>query len=145
MGTSFVRAALSLSALGVLVACASQGPKERPPQPVTSAQEVERNPGDPIEKLLQKTDPGVLVSPTGNGGIAVQIRGTGSFYGSDQPLYLIDDVPVTPGPGGALVGINPHDIESIKVLKNPQDTGIYGMRGANGVILIKMKKAGKLD
>jgi len=50
---------------------------------------------------------------------------------------------VQPGPGGALIVINPHDIESIKVLKDPADTGIYGMRGANGVILITTKRPGK--
>jgi len=55
-------------------------------------------------------------------------------------LFVIDDVPMEAGPGGALRGINPYDIESIKVLKDPAETGIYGMRGANGVILIKMKK-----
>ena len=43
----------------------------------------------------------------------------------------------------ALIVINPHDIESIKVLKDPADTGIYGMRGANGVILITTKRPGK--
>jgi TonB-dependent SusC/RagA subfamily outer membrane receptor len=52
-------------------------------------------------------------------------------------------VPITPGPGGALNGINPYDIESIRVLKNPADIAIYGMRGANGVIVITMKKPGK--
>ena len=46
-------------------------------------------------------------------------------------------------PGGALVGLNPHDIESIQVLKNPEDTGIYGSRGGNGVIVIKTRRPGK--
>jgi len=58
-------------------------------------------------------------------------------------VYVVDDVPVQPGPGGALIVINPHDIESIKVLKDPAETGIYGMRGANGVILITTKRPGK--
>jgi len=62
---------------------------------------------------------------------------------SNAPVYVVDDVPVQPGPGGALIVINPHDIESIKVLKDPADTGIYGMRGANGVILITTKRPGK--
>jgi TonB-dependent SusC/RagA subfamily outer membrane receptor len=57
---------------------------------------------------------------------------------------VIDDVPFQPGPSGALTGINPYDIESIKVLTNPADVGIYGIQGANGVILIKTKRAGPL-
>ena len=99
--------------------------------------------GEPIEKSLQSKFPGVLVTQTADGGIALQIRGTSSAMGSNAPLYVIDDQPVQAGPGGALVGVNPHDIETIKVLKNPADTGIYGMRGANGVIVITTKKPGR--
>ena len=98
---------------------------------------------EPIEKVLQEKVPGVLITRTSDGGIAVQIRGASSFYGSNQPLYVIDDMPMQPGPGGALTGVNPYDIESIQVLKSPADTGVYGMRGANGVIVIKTKKPGK--
>ena len=46
------------------------------------------------------------------------------------------------GPAG-LAGINPHDIASITVLKNPTDTAIYGLRGANGVIVITTKRPGQ--
>ena len=56
---------------------------------------------------------------------------------------MIDDVPISAGPNGTLTGVNPYDIESIKVLKDPADTGIYGIRGGNGVILITTKHAGK--
>ena len=106
------------------------------------ARDVQRDTGESLEKRLQALDPGVLVTRTANGGIAVQIRGASSFMGSNQPLYVIDDVPTDPGPGGALTGINPHDIESMKVLKNPSDIAIYGIRGGNGVIVIKTKKPG---
>jgi TonB-dependent SusC/RagA subfamily outer membrane receptor len=136
MTSSLSRAALSVSVLVSLAAGCASGPQTRETP-------VKPNIGDPIIKQLEAKDPGILVTRTGDGGIAVQIRGSGSFYGSDQPLYVVDDVPMTPGPGGALNGVNPHDIESIKVLKNPADTGIYGMRGANGVIVIKLKKPGK--
>ena len=53
---------------------------------------------------------------------------------------MIDGFPIQPGPGGALVGISPYDIESIKVLKDPVETAIYGLRGANGVIVITTKR-----
>jgi len=80
----------------------------------------------------------VSVSPSG--AISVLIRGAASFYGGSQPLYVVDGVPIQPGPGGTLVGINPYDIESIRVLKGPPETTIYGVRGANGVVVIKTKQ-----
>jgi TonB-dependent SusC/RagA subfamily outer membrane receptor len=113
--------------------------------PAVTRQEIEDKQGESIEKQLQSKSPGVVVTTMPDGGIAVNIRGSSSQLASNQPLYVIDDVPVTPGPGGALVGLNPHDIESIAVLKNPEDTAIYGSRGGNGVIVIKTKRPGKKD
>ena len=113
------------------------------PGPAVSRQEIEDKQGESIEKQIQSKSSGVVVTTTPDGGIAVNIRGSSSQLASNQPLYVIDDIPVTPGPGGALVGLNPHDIESIAVLKNPEDTGIYGSRGANGVIVIKTRRPGK--
>jgi TonB-dependent SusC/RagA subfamily outer membrane receptor len=110
-----------------------------------TAKDIENNPNQPIEQLLQAKVPGVWITRTADGGVAVQIRGTTSFYGSNQPLYVIDGVPIQPGPNGALTGVNPYDIESIEVLKDAADTAIYGMRGANGVIVVKTKKPGKRD
>ena len=69
------------------------------------------------------------------------IRGATSIYGNNEPLYVLDGIPIQPGPGGTLAGISPYDIESIQVLKDPADTALYGMRGANGVIVIKTKRA----
>jgi TonB-dependent starch-binding outer membrane protein SusC len=80
-----------------------------------------------------------MISRTADGGIAVRIRGNGSINASMEPLYVIDGLAIQPGPGGALVGINPHDIESIEVLKDAASLSFYGMRGANGVIVIKTK------
>lgn len=87
-----------------------------------------------------------MVTRTSSGDIAVQlIKGPSSFYGSSEPLYLLDDVPFRPAPGGGLTGVNPYDIESIKALTRPEDIGIYGVRGANGVIVITTKKHGQND
>jgi len=83
--------------------------------------------------------PGVWISRTADGGIAIRIRGTSSLMGNTEPLYIIDDVPINPGPNGALTGINPHDIASIEVVKDATGTAMYGVRGANGVIIIKTK------
>jgi TonB-dependent SusC/RagA subfamily outer membrane receptor len=60
--------------------------------------------------------------------------------GNNAPLYVVDGVAFRPGANGELVGINPYDIESIKVLKNASDTALYGIRGGNGVIEITTKK-----
>jgi TonB-dependent SusC/RagA subfamily outer membrane receptor len=103
-----------------------------------TAEDIDRQRGESLEEILAGRISGVEVYRT-PGGIAVRIRGGTSIYGSNEPLYVIDGVPVTPGPGGNLTGINPYDIESIKVLKDPVDTTMYGIRGANGVIVIKTK------
>lgn len=135
----------TLSLCALAIACSSKrGVRPQPdPKADVTAADIEKAGADPIEKQLQAKAAGVIVSRSPDGGIAVQIRGPASFYGSSEPLYVIDDVPFQPQPGGVLQGINPHDIEYIKVLKNPEDVGIYGVRGANGVIYIKMKKPGR--
>ncbi len=140
------RALLPVALLvGLAAACGPRPaatPKQTPSPSTVTADEIERNANDPsVVKMLEGRVSGVTVEQGPNGGIAVRIRGASSFYGNNEPLYIVDGIPFTPGPGGALTGINPHDIESIQVLKNPADTGIYGARGANGVIVIKMKKA----
>jgi TonB-dependent SusC/RagA subfamily outer membrane receptor len=105
--------------------------------------DISRHPGEPIEKILANRVSGVDVALTPEGYLTVRIRGAASVMGSTEPLYVIDGVPISPGPNGALVGINPNDIESIRVLKDAASTASYGSRGANGVVLIKLKKAGQ--
>jgi TonB-dependent starch-binding outer membrane protein SusC len=131
--------------LGFAAGCASGGKAHKPdPKATVTSKDIDRSSSsEPIEKLLQDKVPGLLVTRTPDGGIALQIRGTSSLTGNNAPLYVIDGVPVQAGPGGALVGVNPHDIDTIKVLKDPADTGIYGMRGGNGVIVITTKKPGQ--
>lgn len=75
-----------------------------------------------------------------DGSIAVRIRGGTSVYGDSEPLYVIDGMTVQAGPGGALQGINPYDIVRIEVLKDIGSTAAYGVRGANGVILITTRR-----
>jgi TonB-dependent SusC/RagA subfamily outer membrane receptor len=96
---------------------------------------------EPIEVVLQRKVPGVVVTRTGGGSIAVQIRGATSFSTDARPLYVLNGVQFDPGPGGELTGINPYDIETIKVLKGA-DATLYGIQGANGVIVITTKQAG---
>ena len=109
--------------------------------PVVTAEDIERSPGTPLEQIIEAKIPGILVTRTSSGAIAIRIRGTSSIYGSNDPLYVIDGTPLDAG-AGALTGLNPYDIESIRVLKDPADTGLYGVRGANGVIVITTKRPG---
>lgn len=85
--------------------------------------------------------PGLDVRSNGSGSVSIRIHGTGTFYGSSQPLYVLDGVPITPGPNGTIRGLSARDIESIEVLKDPDQTALYGVRGGNGVIVIKTKSA----
>ena len=93
-----------------------------------------------IEELLRGRVAGVHVYRTQAGGFAVRIRGRTSFYGNNQPLYVIDGMPHTPPPGRGIVGLNPQDIASIDIIKDGT-SAIYGSRGANGVVIIKTKGA----
>jgi TonB-linked SusC/RagA family outer membrane protein len=86
------------------------------------------------------------VTGTPGGGVSVNIRGAGSVGAGDNPLYVIDGFPLSPGfdqYSNPLSTINPDDIENISVLKDAASTAIYGSRGSNGVILITTKRAKK--
>lgn len=93
-----------------------------------------------VEELIEGRFSGVLVQRTANGGYSVSIRGTGSFSSSEQPLYVIDGMPYEVGSGRGLGWLNPADVVRIDLLKNPAETSIYGVRGANGVIVITTKR-----
>ncbi len=90
-----------------------------------------------VNQKLQGQVAGVTVGNDNSpgGGTMVRIRGIGSIN-ANSPLYIVDDVPFN----GNINTINPNDIESVNVLKNPSQTAIYGVRGANGVVVIKTKK-----
>lgn len=133
-----------LSLAVVTLACGSSGGSRTQPQPQASnsvtANDIQERPGRSIEEILAGRIAGVTVGRNSEGALTVRIRGASNLTGDSEPLYVIDGVPITPGAGGSLAGINPYDIESIKVLKDAVATAEYGSRGASGVILIKMKK-----
>jgi TonB-dependent starch-binding outer membrane protein SusC len=125
------------------IGCASGGSRPQPRESgVVTAKDIAAHPGEPIEKVIQRMVPGLVVTRTRDGGIALRIRGAKSYNGSDAPLYVVDQAPIQPDAGGGLPGIDPYSIESIRVLKGPE-AGIYGIQGINGVIVITTKKAGK--
>jgi TonB-dependent starch-binding outer membrane protein SusC len=80
-------------------------------------------------------------APGGTGGTSIRIRGISSVTGNNNPLVVLDGVPLpADGNGNLFNTINPQDIESMTVLKDGAATAIYGNRAANGVILINTKR-----
>ena len=115
------------------------------------------NPGNILQAMQGKLA-GVNVTQNDGApgaGLSIRIRGSNSFLGGTEPLYVIDGVPFNNSSSGttpeslggdekqtlnALAFLNPNDIESIDVLKDASATAIYGSRGANGVVLITTRK-----
>jgi TonB-linked SusC/RagA family outer membrane protein len=108
-----------------------------------------------FDKMLAGKAAGVQVTSTsGQPGASsqIRIRGTSSLNAGNEPLYVVDGIPIMQGnqtyftnTGNALAMINPSDIESITILKDAAASSVYGSRAANGVILITTKsgKQGK--
>ncbi|MEC5395452.1 SusC/RagA family TonB-linked outer membrane protein [Bergeyella sp. RCAD1439] len=104
------------------------------------------------EQLIQGKTAGVQISTGGapGSGSAIRIRGGSSLNASNDPLIVIDGVPVDnqgiSGAANPLALINPNDIESFNILKDASATAIYGNRASNGVIIISTKRgsAGRL-
>jgi len=115
-------------------------PEGDSPEAPAVASSIQKRRHETIVNVLESRFSGIRASMDANGTLTVRIRGEGSFYGSNEPLYVIDGVPLREAHGGMLAGINPYDIESIEVLKGPPETSLYGLRGANGVILITTKR-----
>lgn len=111
-------------------------------------------PGTSFENALNGRIAGLQITQnSGQAGAApsIRIRGIGSMNASNEPLYVIDGVPVVSGSGGQLGDyisrsnnimntLNPGDIESITVLKDAAASSLYGSRAANGVVVITTKK-----
>lgn len=106
-----------------------------------------------IDQAMQGRMAGVQVtqnSGTPGSGIAVRVRGSSSITGSNEPLYVVDGVPINTGSysnigvgnqqTSAINDINPNDIASIEVLKDAAASALYGSRAANGVVLITTKR-----
>jgi TonB-dependent SusC/RagA subfamily outer membrane receptor len=89
---------------------------------------------DLLEHEILKQNPGVRVYRDG-AGIHIRIRGS-----LEDPLYVVDGMPLADTPGGALWGLNPYEIEDIEVVTSSARLAYYGLRGANGVVLITTKR-----
>lgn len=111
------------------------------------AEEMNKGAVTSPQELIMGKVPGLSVSQ-GDGapgaGSTIRIRGGPSLNASNDPLIVIDGIPVSndaaPGTPNALATINPNDIETFTVLKDASATAIYGSRASNGVIIIQTKK-----
>lgn len=111
------------------------------------AEEMNRGAVTSPQELIQGKVPGLSVTSGDGGpgsGSTIRIRSGASLNASNDPLIVIDGVPVSsdaaPGTSNALATINPNDIETFTVLKDASATAIYGSRASNGVIIITTKK-----
>ncbi len=138
-----LRYAVLASALcgAFLVSCAprstTQGAESN--KNVITAADIEKFPNMPLEMLIQSKVSGVSARNV-NGVLVLQIRGESSIH-SEQirpPLYILNGMRVQAGSAGEMPNVSPREIETIKVLKGA-DTALYGLDGANGVIVITTK------
>ena len=92
--------------------------------------------------FLEGRVPGLEVRRLSAGNVSVRIRGDRSLLRDGEPLYVVDGIPMN-GSTGLLPDLDPRDIRSVDVLKDAGSLAAYGSRGANGVILITMKRPPK--
>lgn len=108
------------------------------------AEDMANLPNSDFRQAIAGKMPGVTVMQTSGdpegSNLMVRVRGVSSATAGNDPLYIIDGVPIENG----LMNLNPNDVESMEVLKDASSAAIYGSRGSNGVILITTKK-GKSD
>ena len=113
------------------------------------AADIARQPVADVTQAIQGKVSGVTITsgggaPGGASGTAIRIRGISSA-GNNSPLFVVDGFPLPDGGDSQLNAISPNDIESVDILKDASATAIYGVRAANGVVIITTKrgKAGK--
>ena len=111
-----------------------------------------------LDQMMQGNLSGVNITNASGmpgGAVRVSIRGVGSINGSNEPLFVIDGIPVSNSDNSGVNGrfggsvqnplsmLNPNDIESIDVLKDAAATAIYGSRATNGVVMVTTKRGKK--
>ncbi len=134
-----------LPLLLVLTACphrkaASPTGVSRPPDTVLTADDIRRSPGQSLEQLLLARVPGLTIERAADGHSKLVLRGKNTILGDDEALFVVNGIPLGPAVSGNLAAINVHDIETVQVLRDAVATAAYGVRGANGVIVIRTKE-----
>ncbi len=112
---------------------------------VVDTEDMKLRPVTEASGFIQGKVAGVTVQQTSGSpgaGMTVRIRGASSISASNDPLYVVDGVPVGEG-AYAIAYLSPNDIESMQILKDASSAAIYGSRAANGVVLITTKQGKK--
>ncbi len=109
-------------------AISSVGAKEISELPVTNAQQALQGRAAGVDVNMAGSKPGATPQ--------IRIRGRRSFNASNDPLFVVDGIPLS----GGIEDINPNDIASMEILKDASSTAIYGSRGSNGVVIITTKR-----
>ena len=112
-----------------------------PPGTVLTADDIRRSPGQSLEQLLLARVPGLTVERRADGGSKLILRAKNTIVGDDEPLFVVNGIPLGAAVGGNLSAINIHDIETVQVLRDAAATTAYGVRGGNGVIIIRTKQS----
>jgi TonB-linked SusC/RagA family outer membrane protein len=112
---------------------------------VVDAKKIEQVPVASFDQVLQGQAAGVVaVSSSGAPGSSstIRIRGISSVSSGNQPLYIMDGIPIT---AGQFSSLNQNDIENVTILKDATATSLYGSRASNGVIVITTKRGENLE
>lgn len=146
-GRSMTHLTRTILPLFLLAACSyrtsrqsSQPDPNRPPGTVLTAEDIQRSPGQSLEQLLLARVPGLTLTRAPDGHAVLHLRGETTLMGEEEPLIVVNGIPLGPNAGN-LSAVDPHDIETVQVLRDAAATAAYGIRGANGVILIRTKQS----
>jgi len=134
-----------LPVLLVFVACSHRSaerssPEPRPPGTVLTAEDIRRSPGQSLEQLLLARVPGLTLERAADGHTKLVIRGQNTILGDDEALFVLNGIPLGPAVSGNLAAVDIHDIETVQVLRDAVAMAQYGVRGSNGVIIIRTKE-----
>jgi TonB-dependent starch-binding outer membrane protein SusC len=141
--TTLTRALLPAAFL--CIACSHRTPRSEPatstpPGTVLTADDIRRSPGQSLEQLLLARVPGLTLERAADGHFKLLIRGKNTILGDDEALFVVNGIPLGPAVSGNLAAVDIHDIETVQVLRDAVAMAQYGVRGSNGVIVIRTKE-----
>jgi TonB-dependent SusC/RagA subfamily outer membrane receptor len=114
--------------------------QSNPPGTVLTADDIRANPGQSLEQLLMARVPGLTAVHAPDGRTILTLRGTTTLLGDAEPLFVVNGIALAPNSSSNLNAIDLHDIETVQVIRDAAATAAYGVRGANGVIIIRTKQ-----
>ena len=132
-------------ALLLLAGCAHRSAmptstESKAPDTVLTADDIRRSPGQSLEQLLLARVPGLSIERGMDGRSKLVLRGRNTILGDDEVLFVVNGIPLGPAVSGNLAAVDIHDIETVQVLRDAVATAAYGVRGGNGVIVIRTKE-----